>query len=167
MIEKWTVDHVSKEKDQLTLWVVSGIVGVAVRDLYDLIFLVFAHAKNVIWIIAADIFSDPPQVYSFWGNILGLMADLIIGAMLGVVVGLTIKWTGPKNYLIKGLGVGLVAWLLFFGVLLHNLPHIKDTAPVGVLPNILAYIGHAIFGTVTAWVYMKLSKSETSNSWRR
>ena len=145
-------------KDHFTLWVISGIIGVVVRDLYDLAMVLFAHSKNAIWNIASDIFVSTPQVHTFLGVILGLLADMVVGGLLGILVGFTIKLTGPKNYWLKGLGIGQVAWLFFFGILLHNLPHIEKTAPVVAGPNILSYIGHSIFGLVTAWTYVKLAK---------
>lgn len=157
----------SDTKDHFTLWVISGIFGVTARDLYDLGFKLFGHANNVIWNVAADVFVKTSEVHKPMGDILGLLADLVIGGILGVLVGLMIKLTGPKNYILKGIGVGLIAWLLFFGVLLHNLPHTKGTAPEEPLPNILSFIGHAIFGFVTAWSYVKLANLKASESWKR
>ncbi len=147
--------------DPFTLWSISGCIGVAIRDLYDLVMAFFqhGHGKNMIWNIAADIFLKPAEIHSVWGNVLGLLADLVIGGILGAIIGLTIKLTGPKNYWLKGWAIGLVAWLLFFGVLLHNLPHIEKTAPEDAIANILAFIGHSIFGLITAWVYIRLAKS--------
>jgi hypothetical protein len=150
-------------KDEFTIWMISGVIGAAVRDGVDFISLIVFHSKNVIWNIAADVFINTAQVHTPLGNVLGLLGDLTIGGMLGIVVGLTLKWTSPKNYLLKGWGLGLAAWFLFFGVLLHNLPHSQGSAPVDPLVNIVAFLGHSIFGIVTAWVNVILSRMEKKN----
>jgi hypothetical protein len=64
--------------------------------------------------------SQNKDIHSFWGIVVGLFSDLLIGGMLGVLIGFFIKKTGPKNYILKGIGISWSAWLLFIGIVLHN-----------------------------------------------
>jgi hypothetical protein len=151
-----------EENDQFTLWVIAGIVGTVIRDIYNL-GLKLIPIKNVIWNIASSLFISPSEVHTLMGTILGLLADSVIGATLGVIIGLTIKLTGPKNYILKGIGIGLINWLLFMGLILNSMPHVKPVLPPNSFVNILSFIGHAIFGAVTAWTHVKLAKLTTKN----
>jgi predicted MFS family arabinose efflux permease len=143
-------------KNHTNLWLISGIGGIFIRDCFNIFTRIIGISKHTIWEIAADIFVQASELKTFLGIIIGLLADTIIGGMLGIVIGLIIDWKGKKGYIIDGLGVGIFTWLVFFGVLLHNLPETIEKAPKDSLSNFLAFIGHAIFGLVTAWVYVHL-----------
>lgn len=147
-----------KGEDHFYLWVISGIIGVLIRDIYSFLAKLVGLAKFFIWNVGADLFVHGKEVQSFLGTILGFLTDAVVGGMLGVAIGLLIEWRGFKHYLLKGMGVGLLAWLFFFGILFHSLPHTKDTAPHNALSNISAFIGHSIFGMATAWAYVKMVK---------
>jgi hypothetical protein len=144
-----------KTKDQFTLWALSGIIGVVVRDTYSLFARLIGLAKFYIWQQAASIFTAQSQLNTIWGNTVGFLADILIGASFGVCTGLLLKWQGTKNYILKGWGVGGMAWLFLYGLVYHNLPYTTKTAPAEALSNLSAFIGHSIFGITTAVVYVK------------
>ena len=148
-----------KSQDIFTLWVISGIVGVVIRDFYSFLAKSFGLTKYFIWTVGADIFIESKEFNTLQGHLIGFISDLVIGGTLGVLIGLALKWFGPKNYWLKGLGVGLFAWLAFFGVLLQNLPHMSVLSNVPATTEINAFVEHAIFGLVTAWTYLKLTSS--------
>ncbi|MHB1041317.1 MAG: hypothetical protein ACYC0Q_00535 [Eubacteriales bacterium] len=152
----------------IALWVVSGIIGVLVRDVYSFLAKQVGFAGFYIWNIGASIFIEQSDIQTFLGTTLGFLVDLSIGAILGVVIGLILEWWGKKNYLLAGLGVGLSAWLFFYGILFHNLPYTKDFAPKDPLSAISKFIGHSIFGITTAVVYVKyLSRKFTGSVERK
>lgn len=144
-------------KDKFMLWVISGIIGAIFMDIYSFLAKQMGLAQHYIWHISADIFIEPEAVATISGTILGLLADLVIGSVLGVIIGLLIEYSGSKYYLFKGWGVGLFAWLLFYGVLQHTLPHTETSAPKDALSNLSSFVEHSIFGLVSAWAYMKLA----------
>lgn len=150
-----------KNKEHLLLWVIAGIIGVIIRDIYSFLAKQVGFATFYIWLVGADIFLDGPEIHTFFGNILGFLNDLVIGAILGVMIGLIFEWRGSKYYYLKGIGIGLMAWIFFFGILLHSLPHI-ETEPKNALSGISAFIGHAIFGVITAWIIKKYSVQEAT-----
>lgn len=148
----------TEDKDQFTLWIISGVIGVVIRDIYSFLAKLIGFADFFIWNVGANIFAKPSEVKTTLGIILGLLNDFAIGGLIGVLIGILIDWKGRKNYYIKGLAGGLGAWLFFFGIFFHNMPKTTNQAPVDALSNISAFIGHAIFGIVTSWAYIKLSE---------
>ena len=66
------------------------------------------------------------QVHTALGGIIGFLADLALGALLGVLFAFFLLWTHGKNPAIKGLGIGIGAWLFLFGIMYHTLPVTKD-----------------------------------------
>ena len=124
----------------------AGIAAILVRDVYSFLAKSIGFAKFQIWNISADFFLEGKQVYTALGNVLGVLADLCLGALLGVFFVHFLRWTGGKNPVLKGLGIGLGAWLLLFGIVFHSLPLTQGTAPKEALSNLSAFVGHAIFG---------------------
>ena len=78
------------------------------------------------------------------------------GALLGVLFVHFLRWTGGKNPLIKGVGLGIGAWLFLFGIMFHNLPHTAGAAPKDVMSNLSGLIGHALFGFALGYFTSKL-----------
>lgn len=148
------------------MWVVSGIIGAYTRDLYSFFAKEIGLAKFYIWRVGASLLIPKAQTETFWGNILGFLVDAVVGGLFGVIIGLLLEWRGTRNYIIKGMGVGLLAWMFFYGILFHNLPFTLTSAPNDPLSNISAFIGHSIFGIAAVMVYVKfLSRKfvESSN----
>jgi hypothetical protein len=156
----------STNEDHFLLWVISGVIGVLSRDIWSTFAKWIGMAKFYVWNIGADVFIEPNQVQTFLGTIVGFLTDFVTGSFLGVIFGLFIQWKGSKYYLIKGTGLGLIAWLFLFGILFHTLPQTQTIAPKDVLSTISAFIGHSIFGFSMAFAYGKLAKLN-SKSWKR
>lgn len=144
------------------IWVISGIGGVIIRDSYSFFAKQIGLANFFIWNVAADIFIKASELKSFWGNILGIATDLIIGGMIGVAFGLFLNFTGNKDYLLKGVGAGLFTWLFFFGLVFHNLPQTATAAPKDALSSLSAIVGHTIFGLSMAFIYGRLITDKIS-----
>lgn len=155
-------------EDHFMLWVISGVIGEAIRDIFDLAFKLLGIFHVGIWEIAADIFLKPPATQTFLGTVVGLFFDLLIGGMIGVAIGLLIQKTSPKHYLLKGMGTSWVVQLIFIGILFHNLPQLENYSqgleeqPIVIILSILV---HGIYGFATAWIYGKLAKLDAVENW--
>jgi len=144
----------------INLWLLSGIIGACIRDSYSFIVVkLLGLTKHFIWDFGATIFIKESEINTIPGTIIGLLADLVISCLLSIIICALIDWQRKRHYLIYGLGVSLTAWLLFFGIVLHDIHATVKNAPVDLTTNIIAIIGHLIFGLVTAFVYVKLSRN--------
>jgi hypothetical protein len=151
--------------DRYTLWIIFGIAGSICREIIDSIFL-WAHISNGhIVYLAADLFSNNlGQIRSLYGIIAGTLTDWVLGAIIGIVIGLIFQWTGHRNYLLKGIGVGLLAWIGIYGFLVHGMPQmfVLESQPMAI--TCLSIIVHCIFGGVTAFLINKFVPTK-SQQW--
>ncbi len=98
----------NKDKDPFILWANIWNSWGGCKGYLQLICQADRHSKFFIWSVGADLFLEKQSdISSFQGYVLGFMTDAVMGAMLGITVGLLIEWRGPQNWLLKGLGVGL------------------------------------------------------------
>ncbi len=143
-------------QDRFIFWVFSGIIGVIIRNTYSFFAREVGLAQFYIWNLGASLMVETALLETFWGHILGFLVDMVVGSIFGVLVGLLLYLTGHAYYALKGCGIGLMAWMFFYGILYHNLPFTQANAPSDPLSNISAFIGHSIYGIVTAIAYVKL-----------
>ncbi len=133
-------------KDRVILGGISGIAGLLMRDLYCFFARGIGFAKYYCWNISADLFMNGKEVITFLGTVVGFLADIVFGAILGVTFVYLLKITNSKNIIIKGWGFGVVIWLFLFGILIHSLPGVQTTMPQDAMSNFSAFFGHSIFG---------------------
>ncbi|MGE5528562.1 MAG: hypothetical protein ACM3X6_05405 [Patescibacteria group bacterium] len=143
-------------RDRTTLGALAGAGAILVRDAYSFLAKQIGFARFYVWGIAADLFLQGKAVQSAMGTVLGFLADLCTGALIGVVYAHFLRHAGGRNPVLKGLGFGLAAWLLLFGIIFHNLSHTMATAPKDPASNLSAFAGHSIFGLVLGYLWSKL-----------
>lgn len=132
-------------KDRITLGALAGLGAVLTRDVYGLLARAVGFTKFLTWNVAADLFIHGQDIFRPLGIVLGFVADLTLGAIIGALFVYLLKLSGHRNPMIKGLGFGLGAWLLLFGIMVRILP---DSPKVfdDVLSNLNSFVGHAVFG---------------------
>lgn len=118
-----------------------GIFGASSRNR-------LGFAKFYVWQNAAGLFMQEKQVQTALGTVGGLLADLAMGAILGVLFVLYLKLSRDKNIILKGWGFGMGLWLFLFGIVMHSLPSAKVIAPKDAASAISDFIGHSIFGLI-------------------
>ena len=144
--------------DRLTLWIISGVIGSIVRELFD--FIVIRLGLPIIHIssLAVDLFSSNlNQINSVTGILIGTLTDWIMGASIGVIIGLVLQWSGRQNYLLKGIGIGLVSWVAIFGFLVHGLPQMFIFRPT-MFNTLFAIVPHSIYASTTAYFIVRFTK---------
>ena len=95
---------------------ISGIIGVIIRDIYSTFAKLIGLSKIFIWDVGADLFVTGKEVHGVFAEILGFSTDFVVGGMLGVIIGLLLEWRGQKYYLLKGCIVGLLLGFSFSGL---------------------------------------------------
>jgi hypothetical protein len=133
-------------------------MGSIVRELFDLIVIWMGIPIIHISSLAADLFSnDINQIKSFTGILTGTLTDWIMGAAIGVIIGLVLQWSGRQNYLLKGIGIGLFSWVAIFGFLVGGMPYMFIFKPT-MFNTLFAFVPHSIYGGITAFCIARLTK---------
>lgn len=157
-------------KDRVILGGIAGTLAIITRDVWSFLSKMIGFAKFYVWQRSADLFiEDGKALKSFIGNMVGFLADMVFGAMLGILFVYLLKATNQKSIIIKGWIFGIIAWLFLFGMLVGNLPGSQSTAPKDALSNISAFIGHSIYG-ISLGIYAQflLKKFQfLPDGWRR
>lgn len=142
-------------KDRVLIGGIAGSLAILTRDIYSFLAKHIGLAKFYVWGMTADLFMEKKDVLSFFGHVVGILGDIVFGASIGIVFVYFIKYTNTKNFLIKSWGMGMAAWLLLFGILLHTLPGSTTSAPKDALSNFSAFFGHFIFG-ISMGIYAQI-----------
>jgi hypothetical protein len=147
--------------DRLTLWILSGVIGSVIRELFDFIAiwigLPIIHIAN----LGADLFSNNRnEIKSLTGILTGTLTDWIMGASIGIIIGLVLQWSGRRNYLLKGIGIGLISWVAIFGFLVQGMPHMFMFKPT-IFNALFAMVPHSIYAGVTAFCIVRFTKIES------
>ena len=145
-------------KDRFTLWVLCGITGAICREITGLV-LKWTGLTNGLHIvnIAADLYTnDLKEIFSVAGVIAGILTDWGLGATLGIVIGYTLIIYGNQNYLLKGLAIGLLAWIGLYGFLVHGVPQMF-ILKLGIKVSCCSLINHCIYGGITAFLIHKFT----------
>lgn len=135
-------------RDRDTLGALAGIGAILVRDIWSFFAKQIGFAKFYVWQNAAGLFMQKSQIKTVLGAISGLLADIVMGALIGVLFVRFLKMGQDRNPVLKGWGFGLGLWLLLFGLLMHSLPTATAVAPRDAKSVLSAFIGHSIFGLV-------------------
>jgi hypothetical protein len=97
-------------KDKLILAGVAGLIGNLVDELVDfLAFFLKISDSTTPHFIASIIYSS--HNLNFTQLIVGEIAHLLAGMVLGIIPLICYLWTGKKYALIKGAGIGAGMWL--------------------------------------------------------
>ncbi|TCL64260.1 hypothetical protein EDC14_101966 [Hydrogenispora ethanolica] len=144
-------------KDEFTAWFIAGMIGSVMKDLYGLFAVLSRFATFHIIHIAADIFLKKPHIQIFLGYLIGMIIDLSVGGIFGILSGLTLRCFGNRHYLLKGFVIGFTIWLGIFGIIMHTLPQIFElqvNRPNEVLNFLLV---HVVYGMVTSYCIIKFT----------
>ena len=143
------------KEDHLVAGVVAGIAGISVQTIYALLIKYFGLTDRIYIDFAQVIImsENRPGISAFF---IGLIAQLVIGGMFGVVFAFIEKFTSSRYYLLKGVFFGAVLWFLLTGFgTMWRLPVFHE------MPTYAAYsslIGALIYGIALAYTMKLLEK---------
>jgi hypothetical protein len=142
-------------KDPLLLGGFAGLIGNAVKLAGNIFNAYVLKISSTTYAeIAAGIFMTKKERRKKMGLVVGSIADLAIGALLGIPVVYFLRYTGKDHAVIKGLGYGHFAWVLFYGAL-GSLFGAQGVFPLNASTNLSAIINHSLYGMTTAAVISK------------
>ena len=94
------------------------------------------------------------------GIITGTITDWIMGAFIGVIIGLVLQWSGRRNYLLKGIGIGLICWVGIFGFLVRGMEHMFIFKPT-LFNTLFGLVPHSIYAGITAFCIVRFTKIQS------
>ncbi|MDX9871096.1 MAG: hypothetical protein RBT41_01600 [Clostridia bacterium] len=150
-------------KDLIIPGIIVGLLSDAVKLAVNYILFQFKLAKVVFWQITATRFLDKEDLSKPIAYFIGAVADLTISSALGILFVYLIYILGYKNIFIKGVGFGLMVWVLIFGTLLSQA--VQDKLPQEPSGIVVTIIAHLFFGLALAFfMWLLYGRKETIKS---
>jgi hypothetical protein len=114
----------------------------------------FGFKFIMIWEVAANTIINKQLIHTPIGYLVGFVAHFTMGAVFGVIVAYTLRFTGKYYYLLKGIGIAAVVWLVSIGFFMHLL-QIQIQGRSAPLSNLMAIFEFIVEGSVTAFIVKK------------
>lgn len=139
-----------KTKDKYSLGIFLGLIANTIRVAFDYIAYYFNLTKYVPFHIASATFLPKSKVNSFLGLTIGIFGDYSVAAFFGLTIVYLLYYTGSEYSWIKGISIGLLYWLLLFGMgLQFGLSRIN---PSDFGTNLTFFVNHILLGIVVVWI---------------
>lgn len=133
-----------KLKDPILLGIMAGLAGNLLKDLGNLFTTKKGMNDLTYSSMAGSLYMKKKDTKSNLGKKVGFLADMAVGAGLGVGYIYVLKFTGKDHALMKGVGYGHGAWtLLLGGTNKLGASKIFPLKPKTVLSN---YLEHTLYG---------------------
>lgn len=146
-----------KIKDRFWLGIIAGLGGNMAKMVVEQLFDKTGFSKGHGYDTAAGIFLRKSDISTPYGRAVGIVADNMIAAGLGVTCTYWLTLMGKDKYLVKGAGLGAAEWAALYGVL----SKLGATAiyPVKPQDTIATYISHLVFGATKIAIAANLGDS--------
>jgi hypothetical protein len=144
-------------RDTIAIGSIAGLIATIVMTLFNLLIRLLGFTFITTWETASNIFLNPHLIHTPTGYFIGLLAQFILGAIFGTVVAYTLRLTGKDYYILKGIGVGAVVWLVSIGFFMHLL-HIEIQGRNDPLSNIMAILEFNMLGIITPIIIAKYAR---------
>ena len=138
------------EKDRLVAGAAAGFVGSIQTVITGTIFKSLGWADRAFFDYSTTLFGKSTYAdEGFLGFLMGVITQVAICVIFGVIFAYIIKATSSRYLYIKGIGYGFVLWMLLssFGTI-YNVPLFSDV-PLNVAYTTL--FTASLFGFVVAW----------------
>ena len=147
------------EKDRLVSGAIAGFVGSMVTIITGLTFKSLGWADRAMFDFSTTLFGKSTYAdKGFFGFLMGVITQVAVCIIFGVVFAYIIKVTSNRFLYIKGLGYGFILWMLLssFGTI-YNVPLFADI-PLNVAYTTL--FTSLAYGFFAAWT-LKIIDSKT------
>jgi riboflavin transporter FmnP len=146
------------KEDRLMIGAISGIVGSVAQISFEFLAKAIGFTDRDV-VDMAKIFIMYKRYPGIMSTIIGVTAQLLIGAILGIGFAYLIQKFSSNYYYVKGLGYGGMIWVLFatFGSL-FKIPLFTIIPPADALSLLL---GALIFGFFTSLILKYFEKKRS------
>jgi len=144
-------------RDTITVGVVGGILGTIGMHITNMILSYLGIVKITSLQITATLFLNWEQANTTFGILIGLINHLFIGAIIGVIIAFVLKYFGKDYYLLKGLGITGLGYLIGMGFiipLIGAVPQMRNDT-LTLTGHIFSY---TVFGLIASYFIAKYAK---------
>jgi len=106
-------------EDLFALGLVFGALENLPVNLIDYLLHRVGINKVFIWHVSTSTFVEKKDIKTKVGLFIGAVNDYAMASFKGFVTVYVLYFTGVEHYIIKGVGVALFFWMLFFGAILR------------------------------------------------
>lgn len=139
-----------KIKDAYFAGMVTGIIGGILHNLLLLMLLLLGLETRTFWKDMAELLFKPPEVLTWYAQLLGLMASLALAGINGVLIALLIKITGRDYIYTKAVslssGMGFFVFLVVYPA--RGLVFLQHS----IITNYVAFITFIFYGLVVGYL---------------
>jgi hypothetical protein len=146
-----------KIRDTITIGFIAGTLATLVMTTYYWLLRLLGFKFITTWETAAHIFLNGNLLKTPIGILTGFLAQFVLGALFGIIVAYTLRFTGKDYYLLKGVGVGAVIWLGSVGFFMRFL-HIALHGRGQPLTNLLTIIDFIVIGIISSTIIARYGK---------
>ena len=137
-----------REIDGVLVGTIAGMIATLVKDLLNLVLFLFGVVELTYWQLAASTFLRPGLCSSPGGLLVGAMADIILGGVLGMIIVLIFKFFGRDLWWYKGLVAGNAIWLFGAGLAVNVFTRL---APLDIPFRVASLFDHQLYGITAAF----------------
>ena len=141
-------------KDRVILGAFSGALSTTLLNFLDFLSIILHTNEWHIWQIAGSLFFTQEELKTIIALVLGGITHTTLTSCVGVVICYILFFTGRSLYIIKGIGVFLLFWIILFGGTLR-LGITSISQPLGVPTNFAHFTGHLLDGILTSFFIIK------------
>ena len=144
-----------KIKDFYFAGTVIGIIGGLIHNLLLLLLLLMGLKTRTFWKDMAEVLFDPPEVFTWHAQFLGLMSSLALAGINGVLVALLIRLTGRDYFYTKSVSISSALGFFVFIVIypargLNFLQH-------SIITNYVAFFTFIFYGLVVGYLMKRFT----------
>ncbi len=144
-------------RDTITLGVIGGLIGTLGMHITNIALQFLGIVKITSLQVTAALFLNWSEVNTMYGSIIGWVNHLFIGAVVGIIISFMLKYYGKDYYLIKGLGVTGLGYLVGMGFvipLIRAVPQMR-TDPLTLIGHMVSY---TVFGLIASYIIANYSR---------
>mgnify|MGYP006270922929 CR=1 FL=1 len=144
-------------KDKYTLSIVATLIANTIKNIIDYSLYVLDITEHSIYQIAASAYFSVADTRTLPALIVGIFTDYAVAMILGLLIVYVLYYTSSDYFLVKGISVGLLSWLLVFGIILRM--KVGRIDPVDPATNLVNLIEHLLLGALIAFFIVKYGKN--------
>lgn len=143
-------------KDKYTIAIIATLVANTIKNVVDYGFYLLNITEHAIYHIAASAYFSVEDTRTLPATIVGIFTDYAVAMILGLIIMYVLSYTSSDYFWIKGISVGLLSWLLVFGMMLRM--KVGRIDPIDPGTNVVNLTEHLLLGVLIAFLIVKYGR---------